>query len=526
MIAPRQASVSSVVPAQFNHLFDVVYRQIKHNGNNPALYFANEIQTYEFLGQRISAIADQLRSAGIKQGDRVGLFFPNHVDYVASFFAVSALAATIVPINPLLKSEEIAHILSDSGARFLILHDSVFDEAIKSFASLSCLEYVFVSGTSKDLANNAQRPKLEKLTDRLVSLELLNICQDIDPQKDLALLVYTSGTTGKPKGAMLTHENLLSIFPGELNVYGFNQDDRILAILPMCHIFGIVILLIGAIAYGSALVLMPKFDAARTLSLIEQLKITVLPAVPSIYQFLLLEHAERPADLSSLRLGFSGGAALSQTLLQEAENTFQIPIMEGYALTETSCATTLNRPDRKRKPGSVGAALPGLKIAITNEKELPLPPGEQNIGEIWVQGPNVMLGYYQQSEATQEVFSQSWFKTGDLGYLDQEGFLYVIGRKKELIIRGGQNIYPKEIEDVLARLEAVLESAVIGIPDQYMGERVKAYIVKRPGSNLREEDIKQFCAEHLAEYKVPRLVEFIPSLPRNSTGKLLKRLLS
>lgn len=514
-----------------NNIFALLLEPVKLYPHKDAIITDKTRLTYADLFQRTAAIAEKLVECGVKKGDRVGLLFPNHPDYVASFFAAIGLGAVLVPINPLLKSEEIAHILSDSGAHTLIVHFDSLAEALKSQESAKTVSAILVNELPDKNTFNADNTGANNV--KFISFAQpqksappkISWVEGINPA-DLALIVYTSGTTGKPKGAMLSHQNLLSVFPGRLDMFDFSQSDITLAVLPMCHIYGITILMFGTISRGGTLAILGKFDAKTALSVIEKERVTIVPAVPAMHQFMLMESRTQSYDLSSVRLCFCGGASLPPALIKDIEQLFNAVLIEGYALTETSCTATINPLHGIRKPGSVGQALPGVDIRIIDDNGNELPPGAKHVGELHIKGKNVMLGYYRQSAATNESFQSEFFMTGDLGYKDTDGYLYIVGRKKELIIRGGQNIYPREIEEIIARMPEVAESAVIGVPDELMGERVKAIVVIKPNSKLDTETVKSFCAQHLAEYKVPRLVEFRTELPRNSTGKVLKRLLS
>ncbi|MBY0547990.1 MAG: AMP-binding protein [Candidatus Obscuribacterales bacterium] len=513
------------------NLFETLALQADTRPHKEALVHETERMTYSDLMSRAAAIGLQLKKVGVKRADRVAVLFPNHPDYVASFFAVAGLGATIVPVNPLLRSEEIAHILSDSGAETLIVFETAVGEALKSQDVVPSLKFMLVSGLSDTTTApvNKHNIVIQKLTSDKVDPKRFPRELAVDPDRDLAMLVYTSGTTGKPKGAMLTHGNILAVFPRRLDLLEIDDRDRVLAVLPMCHIYGITVLMIGTLSTGGTLVVLPRFEAAAALELIAKERVTIIPAVPAMHRFVLMELANRSYDVSSVRMCMSGGSALPTELISELETALGAACVEGYALTETSCAATLNPLRGKRKPGSVGPALESIELRILGADGQSLPSGEENIGEVQIRGANIMRGYYNQPQATADVIdSKGWFSTGDLGYKDADGYLYLVGRKKEMIIRGGQNIYPREIEDVIGRIPGVVESAVIGIPDKFMGERVKAIVVTSKTSNVvpTEEQIKSFCAEHLAEYKVPRIVEFADTLPRNSTGKILKRLLS
>lgn len=527
MAASEQLSGLTDVP---KHFFDVIASQAKLTPNKEALVYEQERISYGELMQRIAAVAGQLQAAGVKAKDKVGILFPNHPDYVASFFAAAGLGTTIVPINPLLKSDEIAHILSDSDASTLIVHEHSLKEALKSQAANPVLKAIFVSSKQAILPEDLEAAKNARIDLKLLSQELksartVNWFKQIDPQKDLAMLVYTSGTTGKPKGAMLTHFNMLSIFPKRLDIFDISIKDKTLATLPMCHIYGITILMIGTLSRGGTLAIIPRFDAQAVLKLIQDEKLTLVPAVPAMYQFMLMELEKHNYDLSSVRICFSGAAPLPQETIKEIETAFGAVLVEGFGMTETSCVATINPLKGQRKVGSVGPLVPGVEMKVLDDDGHELPVGKEHVGEFWIKGPNIMQGYYKQAEETQKSMKDGWFATGDLGYKDEDGYFFIVGRKKEMIIRGGANIYPREIEDLIMKMEEVQEVAVLGIPDKFMGERVKAVVVLKKGMQIHEDQVKHFCSEHLADYKVPRLIEFRDILPRNSTGKVLKRLL-
>lgn len=531
MVDAVAATVLSGISEPATDIFGVLFKQAELSPQKEALVFQSERYTYSDILNRAAAVAEQLKQSGVKKADRVGLLFPNYPDYIASFFAVCGLGATVVPINPLLKSEEIAHILTDSQAETLIVHESSLDEALKADGLKDLLKRVFVGDGekpgAKGLAAVERVPeglKAECLKQNKTASKSFKWEAQIAPN-DLALLVYTSGTTGKPKGAMLTHFNLLSVFPSRLDIFDISYSDKLLAVLPMCHIYGIAVLMIGSFACGATLVMLPKFESAPALQIIQQERVSIVPAVPTMYQFLLLELEKTKYDLSSVRICFCGAAPLPLEVIEAVEREFGAALIEGWGMTETSCVATINPLKGIRKPGSVGLCLPGVEVIIVDDDGNRLPAGSENVGELWIKGSNIMSGYYLQEEENSKCIKDGWFATGDLGWQDDDAYLYIVGRKKEMIIRGGQNIYPREIENVISRLQGVVESAVLGVPDKFMGERVKAVIVTEAGATLTEEQVKEFCAERLAEYKVPRLVEFRSNLPKNSTGKVLKRLL-
>ena len=502
-------------------------------------------------------LAQLLAEHGIKRGDKVGLYFPNHSEFLAAFFAISSLGATVVPINPLLKAEEIGHVLSDSQSVALIAHSRFLDsengssEAVQSTLNQLPLRKLFLLGGAADrsaeslmtsafdvigLGNDKfdsgmnswlQHLEAQEAFSAQSSADLLALlgsnASDVDLNEELALVVYTSGTTGKPKGAMLTFLNLLTAvntYPHRLDV---GSEDRLAAVLPLCHLYGLIVVLLGTIKQGATMILLEHFEAAALANLIESEQVTVLPAVPTMFQFLSLELERQPRSLSSLRLGLVGGSAMPVELMKKLEIQLDVPVLEGWALTECSVIATFN-PSSLRKYGSVGPAMPGLEVAVFGSDGKYAHTTE--VGELCIRGANIMKGYLNNPVATADNIKDGWLHTGDLGYIDEHGYVFVVGRSKELIIRGGMNIYPREVEAAILRMPEVRDVAVIGVPDQYMGERVKAFVVlKEPGS-VTESDIKAFCAKHMADYKVPRLVDFVDIIPKNSTGKVLKRLLS
>lgn len=509
--------------------------QVKSQPASPAIFFGEEVVNYGELGQRVRAIVISLLDAGIKCGDKVGVFFPNHPDFIAAFFAVVHIGATVVPINPLLKADEIAHILSDSEAKGVIVHEQLCAELEASLAKLNKLDVIFMLAYKGDNRIENAVGKYVVTLDReaLSKVEGLAVTSAKQiaehgvriGQEQLAVLVYTSGTTGKPKGAMLTHGNLVAAIEMKRAILDFTSEDRILAVLPLCHIYGLTVVMLGMVSQGGGMVIIEKFDPVGVLTAIQNRRVTVVPAVPAMYQFMSLELEKNSYDLSSLRYGLCGAAPLEAELLKRLDEQLGVPVLEGYALTETTCIATLTPLNGPRKLGSVGPKVPGTQLLVVDANLHALPPGKENIGQVAIKGPNVMQGYYQQPEASNECLKDGLFLTGDLGYFDEDGYLYISGRTKEMIIRGGQNVYPREVETAIMRMENVLEAAVIGVPDKFMGERVKAVVVPRPGSRLTEDEVKDFCSQILAPYKVPKIVELRDALPRNSTGKVLKRLL-
>jgi len=509
-----------------NNLGDALALQAKLKPEAEAVVCGETRINFATLNARSLAVQEQLNQLGIVKNDMVGVLFHNHPDFIAIFFAIVKLGAVVVPINPMLKSSEIAHILSDSGSKAIIVHELFKPEVVAALPQLDGLEYLIVADASSPLDEKAVRPRHLALTKQSEPQGEVKSTDHTDPDKDLALLVYTSGTTGKPKGAMLSHRCVMSVFP--FNIFStleLTDRERIIGILPMCHIYGIGTMVCTPVALGCTVVIMQKFEAKATLECMAKEKITMIPGVPAMYQFMLMEYEQNKVDLPELRYCLSAAAPIAPEVIERIQNEFGAQVVEGYGMSETAGGGTVN-PPKQQRTGSIGKSIPEAELAILDDNQQPLPLGKEHVGEIAIKGGCVMLGYHNQPEATKEsVNADGWLLTGDLGCCDEEGYFYIVGRKKELIIRGGQNIYPRELEECILRMDGVQDVAVIGIPDEMMGERVKAFVVAAKDATVTEESVKEFCAEHLAAYKVPRLVEFVSELPRNSTGKLLKRLL-
>lgn len=520
--------------SQFRNVAEVLSLQTAKQPDKIAVRHLGKSYTYGQLQTTSHAVTKALSESGIKAGDKVAIISPNHPDFISAFFAASGLGATVVPINPLLKAYEINHILSDSEAKVLIVHESTIQEVSDGVKDVPLLKNIFVLCYAETecqkqlvLTGECQANLGVKRLDMTVSGALNQKLEPIESAHqaeldDLAVLVYTSGTTGKPKGAMLTHKNLLSAVAAAHAAFPVNSEDRLLGALPLCHIYGLTVVMLGTLIKGGSLALIDKFDVKIALSTIENERVTVLPAVPTMYQYMVLELEKKHYDLVSLRLCLAGGAPLSKSMYESLARFVKAPLVEGYGLTEVSCVATLTPVDGEIVHGSVGPAIPFVQIGIFDTAGEMIESNPDLIGEIAIKGPNVMAGYYRAPEKSKEVLKDGWFFTGDLGYLDAKGYLFIVGRAKELIIRGGQNIYPREVETVIAKIPGILDVAVLGIPEAIMGERVKAVVVVEEGASVSVEEIRQFCAEHLADYKVPRVVEFAEKLPRNSTGKILK----
>ena len=482
------------------------------HANRPALYFYEDVYTYAQLDEQVNRAAGALRDHGIGKGDVVALMLPNCPEFLFAMFGAQKLGAAVTPINVQFQTEETRYQLEDSGARVLVTAPPFLPivEAIQ--ASLPALETVLLAGeqvpghVSLAEAMRAASPKLPAV--------------EIDPP-DVALIIYTSGATGLPKGVMLSHGNVLANTSQIAATALAGPDDRVMLILPLFHVNGIIATTMEPLFVGASIVMRRRFVLDEFWPAIERYRVTLFSAVPTVYAMLLAAPDDERHDTSSLRFGVCGAAPMPPEVYRRFEQRFGVKIAEGYGLSEATCVSSLNPVDgRERKIGSVGLPLPGQEICVVDDAGRALEPGAA--GEVVVRGANVMPGYLRNSEATAEAMRGGWLRTGDIGYLDSDGYLYLVDRKKDMIIRGGENVYPKEVENVLYQHPAVLEAAVVGIPDSVMGEQVKAYIVLRPGQTVAAEDFLLFCARHLARYKTPKEVAFLPSLPKNAVGKVTK----
>ncbi|GHB67888.1 AMP-dependent synthetase [Streptomyces umbrinus] len=459
-----------------------------------------------------------LRERSIGPGDRVALLLSNTPAFPAAYFGVLAAGATVVPVNALLKTEEIEYILRHSEVRALLCAGSLLGEGERA-AKRAEVPLLTVE-TDDDGTGTA----LDRLAARAVPVETPVPCAP----DDIALILYTSGTTGRPKGVMLSHLNLvLNIDTTMLSPFDMRPDDVLLGCLPLFHTFGQVCGMGTCFRAGATLVLMPRFTPDGALDLMVRERCTVLMGVPTMY-ITLLEAAARDTRRPPLARAYSGGSALPVRVLQDFETTFGCPVYEGYGLTETSPCVAYNQSAWPRRPGTVGKPIRGVEAEIaragTEDRIVLLPPGE--VGEIVVRGHNVMSGYLDDPAATEAALVDGWFRSGDLGVKDPEGYLTIVDRKKDMIVRGGYNVYPREVEEILSRHPSVAQAAVIGLPDARYGQEICAVIVPRPGAPTVEslaEDIIAWTRRRIASYKYPRRVEFAATLPLGPSGKVLRR---
>jgi long-chain acyl-CoA synthetase len=469
---------------------------------------------------QVDALSDQLAAGlqerGLRPGDAVGLQLPNIPQFLVAYFGILKAGAVVVPMNILLKAPEVAFYLGDANARAFITWAGVLHDAAKGAAEAGVPD-VFVVGDAPD--TQATMP-FARLLVTPVTGERPFVAREAT---DTAVIIYTSGTTGRPKGAELMHFQLYmnADIPGRL--FDVREDDIIITVLPLFHVFGLSSILNIAVRFGCTMSLIPRFDAGTVLAAIQRHHATIFEGVPTMFMALLQHPQLDQYDVGSLRVAISGGAAIPAQVLDAFEDRFGVVILEGYGLSETASTTTFNRSATERRSYSVGRPIWGAELQIWDDEARPLPPGRDNVGELVTRGFHIMKGYLNSPEATAEAFAGGWLHTGDLGYVDDDGFVFIVDRKKELIIRGGYNVYPREVEEVLYSHPAIAEAAVIGIPDQQLGEEVKAFVALQPGQEMIESELIAYCKERVAAYKYPRVIEFRDELPKSATGKVLKK---
>lgn len=487
-------------------------RQAKKYPNKVFLFFKEQEVTYRQLDEKTDRIAENLARFKIRPGDKIALFLPNLPEFLFAFFGALKLGAVAVPINTQLKTEEAAYILKNSESRALITTPALYPIIKPKRAELPMLEQLFLVG---------ERGGDGKVFSSLYTAGVGKPIRDDLQPSDPAALIYTSGTTGLPKGVVLTHRNYLFDVAQFVQMIEMTEQDRFLCILPLFHVNGQVVTTLGPLYAGGSMVLMEKFSPGDFFTTLERFRATAFSAVPTIYAILLnaREAEARDRDLSSLRFCICGAAPMPAALFQKFEEKFSAFILEGYGLSEGTCVSSVN-PLGKRKIGSIGRSLPSQEMEIFNDRDEALPAGE--VGEIVLRGENVMAGYFKNQAATEEALRGGWLHTGDLGYRDEEGYFFIAGRKKEMIIRGGENIYPKEIEEVLYRHPGVLEAAVVGLPDPVWGEEVAAFIIAKADVALTAEAMVSYCQAHLAAFKCPKEVFFVRTFPKTATGKIQK----
>jgi long-chain acyl-CoA synthetase len=456
--------------------------------------------TYREFEQTVARAAGMLAAHGIGKGDVVSLLLPNSVEYIVAYFACWQLGALAGPVNGHLKALEIEYVVSNSESKLMLVNSEFLPKVEGSHVPLR------VFNDEREVSHGFHGQSTETIT-----------------PDDEAIIIYTSGTTGKPKGCLLTHGNVIANARQISSWLGFTEKDRLLTIMPLFHMNAVSVTTMSALYAGGSTVVSPKFSASRFWQIISDYQITSFGSVATMLSMLLSTYPEGvPEGLKTdqLRFAMCGSAPVPAEVLRKFEETFRCLVIEGYGLSESTCRSTFNPPDERRRAGSCGLPI-GNEMRVVDEDDRDVPDGE--LGEIVLRGENILKGYFKNEAATETAFRNGWFHTGDIGYRDVDGFFFIVDRKSDMIIRGGENIYPREIDEVLYQHPQIAAAAVIGVPDELYGEEVAAVVVLKPGAEISEEEVIDFCKARLADYKCPKTVRFMEEIPKGPTGKLLKR---
>lgn len=546
---PWLTSYPEEIPAELEFRKEPVQQYLVDAAKNfpekTAIHFMGKEMTYKELYHEALSFASYLQQIGIAKGDRVAIMLANTPQSVISYFGILMAGGIVVQTNPLYTERELEYQMKDSGAKAIITLDILYPRATKVMPQTDLqhiivtaikdylpfpknLVYPFIQKKQYGIVVNVKHEGNTHLFKEIVKIKPQKLVEyDFDFEEDVALLQYTGGTTGSPKGVMLTHRNLVAN-ASMCTAWLYKSkpgEESVLGIVPFFHVYGMTIIMILSVMQAYKMIILPKFDALTTLKTIQKQRPTLFPGAPTIYIGLLNHPDLKKYDLSSIDSCLSGSAPLPIEVQEEFEGVTGGKLVEGYGLTESSPVTHSNFLwDRERVKGSIGVPWPNTEVRIVSmENGELMPVGE--IGEIIIKGPQVMKGYWNRPEATEETLQDGWLYTGDLGYMDDKGYFYVVDRKKDMIIAGGFNIYPREIEEVLYEHPDVLEAVAAGIPDPYRGETVKAYVVLKEGSEITPEDLNHYARKYLAAYKAPRLYEFREELPKTAVGKILRRTL-
>ncbi|MGX6444229.1 long-chain-fatty-acid--CoA ligase [Neobacillus sp. K501] len=493
----------------------------KYPENNALSFFGDKISYQQLLGLA-QGFTSALQQNQVQKGDRVAIMLPNCPQYVISYYGILGAGAIVTQVNPMSVEREIEYILTDSGAETIIVMDAFYSRVKSVQANTSLKNIIVVSLQPAGHDFSPDRSFEQFLADGNGKVTPVTI----EPEHDVAILQYTGGTTGRSKGAMLTHRNILA---NVLQSYEFFKHEmefgkeRCLTVIPLFHVFGMSSCMNLCIFTGAESIMLPRFDLEEVLNTIKTEQPTTFPGVPTMYVALTNHPHAEEYGLGSIRTCNSGSAPMPVELLRDFEAKTGAKILEGYGLSEASPTTHCNPPFADRKPGSVGIGVPSTeyKIVDVGRGTDEVPVGE--LGEVIIKGPQIMKGYWNMPEETANTLRDGWLFTGDIGKVDEDGYLYIVDRKKDLIIASGFNIYPRDIEEVLYEHPAIQEAVVIGVPDPYRGEDVKACLVLKAGKSATEEEIIQYCKQNLSAYKVPRIIEFREQLPKTAVGKILRR---
>ena len=468
--------------------------------DNPVIIYEGKQISYKDLNQFVEALAHHLQGIGIQKGDKVAIMLPNCPEFVISYFAALRLGAVAVTLNVMSTSYELQHLIENSDAKVFICSDNLAKRFQTIQATLPLCQHLITTNGLKS----------DSLFDEIVHSGLVTVDAPVLQGSDPAVMIYTAGLTGKPLGAVLTYKNLATQADLLRTICNGTKDDRSLAVIPLFHSFGAAVNMLCPLCIGGAIVLMDRFTMEGIFATIQKEQVTYLSAVPRLFMGMLFHDKLKEYNLSSLRFGIAGGSPMPPELFAEFEKHLGIQVLEGYGLTETSPCCIFTMPDKVQKPGSIGTVLPGVEAKVLDDAGCEVSAGV--VGELTVRGNVVMQGYYKDEAATSEVIRNGWLHTGDLAYMDEEGYVFLVGIKKRMIITSGFNVYPKEVELILDMHPGVVASKVVGEKDLMRGEIVKAIIVKKSGDETDEKEIMQYCRLYLSVYKVPREVVFVATL--------------
>jgi len=510
------------------NLVSCVRQQAVEQPEKIAYHFMGKDTSYGEFEHTVGRFAQGLQDLGVQKGDHVAFLLGNTPHYLIALYATLRLGATAIPVNPIYTPDEISYILRNGDVKAVIALDALLPLVEVGVQAFPEVVTFVVCETTADVAEKiAALSEAAKAKTHLFSHIIASASGSLEPADvapdDTAIILYTSGTTGNPKGAMLTHGNVYSNARDVSTYLGYRADDRIIATLPVFHVFALTVVVNAPLISGATVLLTPRFSPSEIFTLAREQQATVFAGVPTMYNFLYLLPEGKPEDFSTIRLAISGGASLPVALLHNFEKKFNVRVSEGYGLSEASPVTCFNPLDRERKAGSIGTSINNVENRVVDVNGIDVPVGE--VGELVVRGPNVMKGYYKMPEETAMAIRDGWLYTGDLAKVDDEGYFYIVDRKKDMIIVGGYNVYPREVEEVLFAHDNIVEAAVVGYPDPNFGEAVHAYIVLKEVAATTTDDILAYCAKHMVKYKVPKVVEILDELPKNTTGKILRRTL-
>lgn len=507
------------------NLVEKVRQQALEQPEKTAYHFMGKNTSYSEFEQTVDRFAKALQDMGVEKGDHVALLLGNTPHFLISLYSAMRIGATVIPVNPIYTPDEISYIVQNGDVKVVIALDMLLPLVEKGVQAFTKVEKYIICETAADTGEKVAALSDNAKAKTVLFTALLKTTEGTAKsttlvEDDNAVILYTSGTTGYPKGAILTHGNLYSNARDVGAYLKITETDRVIATLPVFHVFALTVVVNAPLVQGATILLAPRFSPGEIFELAKAQEATVFAGVPTMYNFLYQFAEGDAAAFKTLRLAISGGASLPVALLHNFEDKFNVRISEGYGLSEASPVTCFNPLDKERKPGSIGQSIINVENKIVDPDGNEVPVGE--VGELIVRGPNVMKGYYNMPEETAVTIQDGWLYTGDLARKDEEDYFYIVDRKKDMIIVGGYNVYPREVEEVLYSHPNIVEAAVIGLPDPDFGEAVCAYVVVKDDS-VTVEELKQYCTEHIAKYKVPKVIEIIDELPKNTTGKILRR---